>query len=180
MLRLHARKETKSSRFILHCVQLRPQLVCKSQEFHKMVSLSQQGEVTQGFPVKSGLVLEAVVAKWWASLGDVNIDYTLSFHGLKPDSTSVTMHGADGIMHLEVQSALRHEELSPTVSLKTQVQVLRPSESKVNALGARDVIPPSRQIYELQLSYSFHISKATEVSPNRYINMTCCHSLFYY
>ncbi|XP_059484190.1 tripeptidyl-peptidase 2 isoform X2 [Neocloeon triangulifer] len=166
VLRLKARKDTKNSRFVLHCVQLRPQLVCKTQEFHKMVSISQQSEAVHGFPVKGGIVLEAVVAKWWASLGDVSIDYSLSFHGLKPESPSVTMHGADGILHLEVKSGLRHEELAPVISLKTQVQVLRPNDSKVCALGSRDVIPPERQIYELQLSYSFHINKATEISPN--------------
>jgi len=121
VLRLKAGKEAKAGRFILHCVQLRPQLVCKSQEFHKMVSISQQAEVTHGFPVRGGLVLEAVVAKWWASLGDVSIDYSLSFYGLKPETPIVTMHGADGIMHLEVHSVLRHEEMSPAVSLKTQV-----------------------------------------------------------
>ncbi|XP_065343517.1 tripeptidyl-peptidase 2 isoform X3 [Cloeon dipterum] len=166
VLRLKARKDTKNSRFVLHCVQLRPQLMCKTQEFHKMVSISQQSEATHGFPVKGGIILEAVVAKWWASLGDVCIDYSLSFYGLKPESPTVMMHGADGILHLEVRSSLRHEELSPTISLKTQVQVLRPNDAKVCALGTRDVIPPSRQIYELQLSYSFHINKATEISPN--------------
>jgi tripeptidyl-peptidase-2 len=113
------------------------------------------------------LVLEAVIAKWWASLGEVSVDYTISFYGLRPELPQVTMHGADGILHLEVKSNLRHEELSPIVQLKTQVQVLRPSEAKVCALGARDVIPPARQIYELQLSYNFHISKATEITPNR-------------
>lgn len=28
------------------------------------------------------------------------------------------------------------------------------------------MIPPARQIYELQLTYTFHIAKATEITPN--------------
>ncbi|KAF4524231.1 hypothetical protein B566_EDAN012199 [Ephemera danica] len=166
VLRLRTTQHDKNSRFVLHCVQLRPQLVCKTLEFHKMVNLAQQLESVQGFPVKGGLVLEAVVAKWWASLGEVAIDYSISFFGLRPELPMVSMHGADGILHLEVRSGLRHEELAPVIQLKTQVQVLRPNDAKVCALGARDVIPPARQIYELQLCYSFHISKATEITPN--------------
>jgi len=42
----------------------------------------------------------------------------------------------------------------------------RPNESKIVPLRARDIIPPSRQIYELQLTYTFHSAKATEVTPN--------------
>lgn len=42
----------------------------------------------------------------------------------------------------------------------------RPNESKIVPLRARDIIPPSRQIYELQLAYTFHSAKATEVTPN--------------
>lgn len=30
----------------------------------------------------------------------------------------------------------------------------------------RDVIPPSRQIYENVLTYKFHMCKSTEVTPN--------------
>jgi tripeptidyl-peptidase-2 len=33
-------------------------------------------------------------------------------------------------------------------------------------LRARDVIPPARQIFELELIYTFHIAKATEIMPN--------------
>lgn len=42
----------------------------------------------------------------------------------------------------------------------------RPTDTKVSPLRLRDIIPPARQIYELQLTYTFHIAKATEVMPN--------------
>lgn len=42
----------------------------------------------------------------------------------------------------------------------------RPIENKIAPLSDRDVIPPSRQIYELVLVYSFSIIKSCEVSPN--------------
>lgn len=42
----------------------------------------------------------------------------------------------------------------------------RPIESKISPLRTRDILPPARQIYELQLTYTFHVAKATEVTPN--------------
>jgi hypothetical protein len=74
---------------------------------------------------QGGLVLEVVVAKYWADLGEVTLDYSVAFHGVKPESPSVTMQGADGILSLELRSGLRSEEISPAVTLKNSVQVLR-------------------------------------------------------
>lgn len=42
----------------------------------------------------------------------------------------------------------------------------RPNDSKINPLNARDIIPNGRQIYELILTYDFHLSKGAEVMPN--------------
>ena len=33
-------------------------------------------------------------------------------------------------------------------------------------LGSRDIIPPGRVIYELQLTYTFNVSKSTEITPD--------------
>ena len=46
------------------------------------------------------------------------------------------------------------------------MQNYRPTESNIKPLGSRDVIPPNRQIYELQLSYSFSLSKSGEITVN--------------
>ncbi|KAJ4440491.1 hypothetical protein ANN_08632 [Periplaneta americana] len=166
VLRLQCTEKDKAGRFVLHCLQLRPKMVCKTLETHKMVNINSQSEVVHGFPVRGRLVLEVVVAKYWANLGEVTLDYSIAFHGVKPESPNITMQGADGILSIEIRSGLRNEELAPVVTLKNTVQVLRPGESKVSPLSARDIIPPSRQIYELQLTYSFHIAKTTEITPN--------------
>lgn len=38
----------------------------------------------------------------------------------------------------------------------------RPTEGKIVALTDRDIIPPQRPIYQLNLSYSFSLMKSTE------------------
>ena len=57
-------------------------------------------------------------------------------------------------------------QLQPEMKLKNLVQNFRPTESKVSTLGERDIIPPNRSTYELQLSYSFNVPKAVEITPN--------------
>ena len=44
--------------------------------------------------------------------------------------------------------------------------ISRPIDTKISPLRSRDVIPPARQIFELQSTYTFHIAKATEITPN--------------
>ena len=70
-------------------------------------------------------MLEVVVAKYWANLGEVTLDYSVEFHGVKPERPVITMHGADGILSLELHSGLRREKISPAIMLKSTVQVLR-------------------------------------------------------
>ena len=57
-------------------------------------------------------------------------------------------------------------QIQPEISLKTCVQNYRPTEAKVRPLGDRDVIPENRRVYELQLTYNFSVSKATEIVPD--------------
>jgi hypothetical protein len=52
VLQLQCVDKDKSGRFVLHCLQLRPNMVCKTLECHKMVNVSSQSEVVQGFPVR--------------------------------------------------------------------------------------------------------------------------------
>ncbi|XP_043288637.1 tripeptidyl-peptidase 2 isoform X2 [Venturia canescens] len=166
VLRLKGTEKEKTGRFVIHTVQLKPRLVCKTLELNKMINVTSQSETVQGFAVQGGLILEVAVAKYWANLGEILVDYSIEFHGIHVIDGNMTMQSGDGIHRLELRSSLRHEEVVPSITLKTAVQVLRPNEMKISPLGERDVIPPARQIYELQLTYTFHVAKTTEVTPN--------------
>lgn len=141
---------------------------------HQNTTCSSTPRVVLIIPIKNfiftflgGLILEVTIAKYWASIGDVKLNYTLTFQGVKPNNSSIVMHGADGVTMLQLRT-MRNEEILPVVTLKNSVHPLRPVESKINVLTNRDIILPERQIYELVLTYNFHVSKQTEVLPN------CC------
>jgi len=74
---------------------------------------------------QGGLILEVVIAKYWANLGDIFIDYSIEFHGIHMINGNLTMLSGDGINRLELRSSLRNEEIVPNISLKASVQVLK-------------------------------------------------------
>ena len=43
------------------------------------------------YDFQPGYVMELAIAKWWANIGEVKVDYTLSFHGVSPDCNQINM-----------------------------------------------------------------------------------------
>ncbi|CAM1330735.1 TPP2 (predicted), partial [Pycnogonum litorale] len=166
VIRLHLSDSERSSHFVIHGVQLRPHKSSRAHEFYKVINLSGHDENVQSFGVQGGGTLELCIAKWWASIGDVSLNFCITFCGLRPDQPSITMHAADAIHRVDIMSTLKAEDIAPQVIFKSLVQPTRPSEHKIQPLGSRDVIPNGRQIYELILTYNFHLTKSTDVTPN--------------
>lgn len=70
--------------------------------------------------------MELCLTKWWASLGTVQISYSVSFRGVTSDKGSVvSMHAGQGILRLDLKASLATEEIAPVVTLKHQVQPFR-------------------------------------------------------
>ncbi|XP_055927693.1 tripeptidyl-peptidase 2-like isoform X2 [Argiope bruennichi] len=164
-LHLSCRENKSECCLVVHAVQLRPQICCKNHEYYKMFRLGPKEESVCFFSVKEKLVLEVVIVQWWTALESATVNYNLTFRGLLPDSPSISMHGADGIHRVDIQSSIMYEDLSPSAVLKNHVLVLRPNENKVKPLKSRDVIPDGRQVYELQLTYAFSVTRSTEITP---------------
>ena len=69
-------------------------------------------ELSSIFLIAGGFLLEVCIAKWWANLGNVNISFNVTFHGISPDSKSIVLHAAEGITRVEATSPLHSEEVS--------------------------------------------------------------------
>ncbi|XP_032527236.2 tripeptidyl-peptidase 2 [Danaus plexippus] len=164
VVRLVRRGGESSSRFLVHVMQLSPRRSCRDHETHRIMTLGPHAPAQAPFRLLGGVTVEVAIAKYWANAGDVQVDYTIELHGLRPDcGHRLTLTSAAlGSVRL---TALRPLDVQPTAVLKHIEPVYRPSESKLCSLTARDVIPPSRQIYQLLNTYTFNIPKATEVSP---------------
>ncbi|CAH2050950.1 unnamed protein product, partial [Iphiclides podalirius] len=155
----------RTGRFLVHAMQLLPQRSCRASETQKMLNVSAEAPALVHFQLQGGVMLEVVIAKYWANIGEVSADYAVEFHGLKPDFGSQLWLGGAQAPAAVLLSALRLQEVQPLAQLKYAEPVYRPAESKIAPLLSRDVIPPGRQIYQLINTYNFHLTKATEVSP---------------
>ncbi|KAG6441933.1 hypothetical protein O3G_MSEX002060 [Manduca sexta] len=165
VLKISTEDKEKTGRFLVHTMQILPRRSCRSHEMQKMVNVTAEAPTVLHFPLVGDVTLEVVLAKYWANIGDMVVDYSIEFHGLKPDyGPQLVMFASEGIKSVMI-SSLRLEEVQPSAQLKYSEPVYRPSETKLTPLTARDVIPPSRQIYQLINTYNFHIAKATDVSP---------------
>ncbi|XP_047544698.1 tripeptidyl-peptidase 2 [Vanessa atalanta] len=164
VVRIHRRGGESCARFLVHAMQLAPRRSCRAHDTHRLLALAPHAPAVAPFRLLGGVTLEVVIAKYWANIGDVTVDYSIEFHGLKPDfGTKLTLSGASlGAVTLR---ALRPQDVQPCATLKHVEHVYRPAESKLAPLTSRDILPPSRQIYQLINTYTFHIPKATEVSP---------------
>ncbi|CAG9796314.1 unnamed protein product [Diatraea saccharalis] len=165
VLKISTEEKDKTGRFLVHTMQMLPRRSCRCHETQKMINVTSEAPTLLPFQVMGGVTLEVAIAKYWANIGDLTVNYSVEFHGLKPDcGPRVCLTAVEGVRCLSV-GALRLQEVAPHAVLKYSEPVCRPTESKLAPLTARDVIPPSRQIYQLINTYNFHIAKATEVSP---------------
>lgn len=124
VIRMRMCEPNSVGRFVIHCMEIVPRQSCKSVDFNKHLTVSSNSETSVCFQIRPGLVLEVVVAKYWADLNGGSLDYSISFYGVKPNQPAVTMHAADGIHSVEVTS-LQGEEVLPNITLKNSVQILK-------------------------------------------------------
>jgi hypothetical protein len=51
------------------------------------------------FYLQGGKAIEFCIARWWASLSDVNIDYTISFHGIVCTAPQLNIVSSVTVLH---------------------------------------------------------------------------------
>uniref|UniRef100_A0A1B0GJ21 Tripeptidyl-peptidase 2 n=1 Tax=Lutzomyia longipalpis TaxID=7200 RepID=A0A1B0GJ21_LUTLO len=156
VLKLRA-DDANGGKFLVHTMQVLPSKYCKALETHKIVAVSNECDTLVPFKCEGDNILEVCIAKYWSNLGQTSIMASVEFHGV------FSPNGSNGIHRIDMR-ALRTEEVLPSISLKNAVVVLRPTESSITPLTNRDVLPPSRQIYQNVLTYSLNLAKHQEFS----------------
>lgn len=112
--------------------------------------------------------MEIVVGRWWAEPPEpASLNASITFRSLSVNRPEIFMSAGDSFQKLGISNSFGTEEIQVAASLKHQVALLRPTDSKIVALiEPRDMIPNGRIIYELQNTYNFTLVKPSEVNIN--------------
>lgn len=113
--------------------------------------------------------IEITIARWWASLGDAGLSFSVNFKGLELSSKTFTLHGGALPLSVDAKSFCpRAEDIAPSVVLRYLEQTMKPSSFKIKKLdNSRDCFGSTkRQIYGLELLYKVNVSRFTDVTIN--------------
>ena len=71
------------------------------------MNIASKCESRHVFRVKSEATLELVIAKWWANLGEVPLNWKITFNGLEPSVEAPCLMAAEGVYRLDIRSSLK-------------------------------------------------------------------------
>ncbi len=165
-IRLTSRSTSGEDRtYILHTVQALPGQTFEANESRIFLRLGHEASRLHTIPVTPGHTLELCLAQYWSSLGESEVDCTLTFHGLDPDDRSVTLSEDSPVAEVQVTSPLQWETLAPSGSLKTLRKLIGPSSAEIHTLAAdRDTLPDGRPLYALEMVYRFDLSRKSTIT----------------
>jgi tripeptidyl-peptidase-2 len=152
--------------FIVHTMQAVSGRSYRSTENRRYVSMRGGEENVHVLPVLAGRTLEICLAQYWSSLGASELECELTFHGIVPDDSSLTLSAAEPTVNVNLATPLHRQQIAPAAKLTTHRTTLRPTSAVIRPLApSRDVLPNGRHLYLLELTYNFSQAKAGTVTP---------------
>ncbi|KAI7907246.1 uncharacterized protein BX663DRAFT_495304 [Cokeromyces recurvatus] len=178
-IKAHANTETAPARFMLHLLQLVPKQNQKKKHAYSFLlgndsygdPESEKQIIKKHVSVRGGLNLEVCLAQFWSGLGNHAIDLSLNFHGVQVAGNLANGHG---VLHLEPQvtrlditSPFRREDaLNVSVTFDKLRKYIRPSDASITPMHPdRDLLPSTRLLYQLVLTYNFKLEVSTTITP---------------
>ncbi|GMT33259.1 hypothetical protein PFISCL1PPCAC_24556, partial [Pristionchus fissidentatus] len=145
--------------FVLHCTQLLQKKSMRESESHRSI-LGDQTEIKKSFPVVGGKTLEMCLCRAWTrEKKEVLASVEIEFFGVA-SSSPIALSNANLVNGFQLTAWDKSPvEIQPTLSLKQFVQVIRPTEVKLQALSNRDVFLDGTTIHRLLLSYKLNVAK---------------------
>jgi tripeptidyl-peptidase II len=156
----------RSRMFMVHALQAIPGLANRDGETNSPVVLEPEVPKVISFPVQPGRTMELAIAQFWSSLGDCNLHYELTFHGITPDQREVRIQPGDQAVRVEVSTPLQYEKLAPSAKLTSYRRLVKPSSAKITQLAEdRDGFDEDRRFHRLELAYPIEQKSGGSVTP---------------
>ena len=152
--------------FLLHSVQLRPQIGYSYTEFQKYLRFIGDHEEKNTIEVSPGRTCEFLISQFWSNLGESNVSSEIEFIGIQSNVNPCVHNGNSKVNRIEIRSPKKFVSLKPSVSLKTVSISKRPSKNSLRQLpdNYRDRLWNGKNINELILTYEFNVAEACKVA----------------
>ena len=159
--------KAKSKRlFVLHASQIRPQRHTRHWRNKHFLTLNAIEPNIRTIEAEAGHTLELCLAQFWSTLGKCRVRMDVTFHGLQPTPSAISLADGSAGVSVEVASTIRDEHISPKAVLDRWRQIVRPSSSTIQLLSAdRDTQLDGKRVYELINTYRFNNAKTGNVTP---------------
>jgi tripeptidyl-peptidase-2 len=156
---------TTSRNYTIHALQIAEATAFSKTEFQRTFGLlPSETEKVFNFPVRPNTTLELVLGQFWSQPGRTTLSVDVRFRGL--NVVSSFNFGANTLLPVELSSLLSSLAISPSASLTAHATPIRPSSSELALCpGARNRLPRNRQIYALNLNYTWKQTDACEITP---------------
>lgn len=178
VIKARAPVDSSPAHFKLHLLQLVPKQNQKGKHAYTFLlgsgsfsdPNSDEQVIKKRFSVRGGLNLEVCLAQFWSALGKHSVDLSLDFHGVQIGGNLVTgqstVHLEPQVTRLDISSPLRREDsMNINVSFNKLRKYYRPTSSDITPMHPdRDLLPSTRLLYQLILSYSIKIDAATNIT----------------
>lgn len=142
--------------FMFQMGYLKPQTPYRDTRVSRFFRIASDDTIKTSMYVEEGYTFELVIAQYWSTYGNTDMDIEINFHGLVPSSKEVFVNGAEGVKTMSITTPLQTETVKPVAELTHLRQTLRPSATAISPkLPVRDVLPNGKQVYELVNTYDW-------------------------
>jgi len=154
---------------VLHCLQDLPHTPGSKSREEFVFRFVTAGVQKKTLRVEAPGTLEVTLAQFWNSLGDTEADLEISFLGILPDASKLSLSTDNPITSVNVVSGPGTVAIKPSASLTTHRTSARPKTAQIQAGGERDLYLEGKRVFDLMLDYDLKMEEDGEVTPQALI-----------
>lgn len=146
----------ESRRYWIQTVQLLEDRAYVDTHLDTRATIAADGRWLGSIPVVPGGTMEVAIAHFWSSMGDSELDMTLTFRGLGPDGDMVALDGSRRLTPVDVHARLGEHPMAPSGSFSKVRRTLPAASSTIESMGpVRDRLPDDRVAHQLVTVHPF-------------------------
>lgn len=150
---------------ILHIFQSLPHIPGSKSSKECFMGFATAGTQKHTFRVEPAGTLEVTLVQNWSSLGETLVDLDITFHGVCPDTTTVSLSTDNPVACVHTLSGPGAVLVRPSGSLEIHRSSVRPTAAVIQPGGERELYPEGEHVYLLTLDYPLKLDADAEITP---------------